>query len=225
LLQYILVAAHSDTVLSILSLLVLGFALGVRHATDPDHVVAVTTIAAGERSLRRASAIGALWGLGHSVTILAVGGAIVAFRLVIPPRLGLAMEFAVAVMLIVLGWTTLRGRVAPATDSVARPVAVGLVHGLAGSAFVAMLVVAAIPGVLAGFAYLAVFGVGTVAGMSLVTLAVCAPVVAAGDRFGSLHRHMRLASGVASVAFGLFLAHRVGFVDGLFLEHAVWRPE
>ena len=211
--------------LSILSILVLGFALGVRHATDPDHVVAVTTIAAGERSLRRASAIGALWGLGHSVTILAVGGAIVAFRLVIPPRLGLAMEFGVALMLIVLGWTTLRGRAAPAMDSAARPVVVGLVHGLAGSAFVAMLVVAAIPGVLAGFAYLAVFGLGTVAGMSLVTLAVSAPVIAAGGRFGSLHRHMRVASGVASVAFGLFLAHRIGFVDGLFLEHATWSPE
>src|SRR4051812_25389462 len=146
--------------LSSFSILLIGFVLGMRHATDADHVVAVTTIVSDQPSLRRASAIGALWGIGHTITILLVGGAIVAFRVAIPPRLGLAMEFAVAVMLIVLGALNLSGRSLGAT-STARPLAVGFVHGLAGSAFVALLVVAAVPSVWLGLLYLALFGVGT----------------------------------------------------------------
>ncbi len=75
---------------SLASILLLGFFLGMRHATDADHVVAVTTIVGRERSFRAGLAIGALWGLGHSATILAVGGAIVVLGWVIPPRLVLA---------------------------------------------------------------------------------------------------------------------------------------
>ncbi len=104
----------------------------MRHATDPDHVVAVTTIVSDERSLWRASAVGAVWGVGHSITILAVGGAIVVFRLVIPPRLGLLLEFCVAVMLILLGMLTLSGRRVGSATNMARPLVVGIVHGLAG---------------------------------------------------------------------------------------------
>ena len=96
--------------LSSISILLLGFLLGMRHATDADHVVAVTTIVSEEGSVRRASGIGALWGIGHSITVLLVGGAIIAFRLAIPPRLGLALEFSVALMLIALGLITLAGR-------------------------------------------------------------------------------------------------------------------
>ncbi|HEX4684693.1 MAG TPA: hypothetical protein VH277_18390, partial [Gemmatimonadaceae bacterium] len=160
--------------LSSFSILLVGFVLGMRHATDPDHVVAVTTIVSDQPSLARASAIGALWGIGHSITIFLVGGALVAFRLVIPPRLGLAMEFVVALMLIALGTLNLSGRSFPAR-STARPLAVGFVHGLAGSAFIALLVVAAVPGVALGLFYLALFGVGTVAGMALITLAIALP--------------------------------------------------
>src|SRR5688500_9123200 len=86
-------------------LLVFGTSLlfGMRHATDPDHVVAVTTIVARERSAWRAARVGALWGFGHTLTILAVGGAIVLFKVAFTARLGLSLEFAVACMLVVLG--------------------------------------------------------------------------------------------------------------------------
>ena len=93
----------------LLSVLLLGFFLGMRHATDADHVIAVTTIVSRQRSVRAAAWTGALWGLGHTLTILAVGGAIVLFGLVIPPRVGLGMEFSVALMLILLGILTLTG--------------------------------------------------------------------------------------------------------------------
>ena len=91
------------------SVLLLGFFLGMRHATDADHVIAVTTIVSRLRSVRAAAGTGALWGLGHTVTILMVGGAIIVFGLVIPPHLGLGMEFSVAIMLILLGVLTLTG--------------------------------------------------------------------------------------------------------------------
>jgi hypothetical protein len=196
----------------------------MRHATDADHVVAVTTIVSDRASLWSASAVGALWGIGHTVTILLVGGAIVVFRLTIPPRLGLAMEFAVALMLIALGvMNLLRGQRSRSAPSTARPVIVGFVHGLAGSAFIALLVVAAVPGAWLGLGYLALFGLGTIAGMALITLTIAVPSTLATRRFGVMQGALRLASGVASVAFGLFLAGQ-GIAAGLFSALPQWTP-
>lgn len=212
--------------LSIL-LLALGtsFVLGMRHATDPDHVVAVTAIAAQERSLRRAAAIGALWGLGHTITIIVVGGAIVLFRLAFTPRLGLSMELAVAVMLIVLGVLNLFDvRFRPSTVTAARPVLVGVVHGLAGSAAATLLVLPLIPEPRWAVVYLLVFGGGTIAGMALMTVVIAAPSVYAAARVTRLQRGIRIASGALSVCFGLYLAHRIGFVDGLFTAAPHWTP-
>lgn len=206
--------------------------LGMRHATDPDHLVAVTTIVARERALERAAAVGALWGLGHSATLLAVGGAVIVLGLAFPPRLGLALEFAVALMLVALGLANVFGgrrRAGPraARWTAARPVAVGVVHGLAGSAAAALLVLPFIADARWAVAYLAVFGAGTVAGMALATSLVAAPAAfAAGraGRFARWERALRLASGAASVAFGLYLAHAAGVEDGLFGASPRWTP-
>jgi high-affinity nickel-transport protein len=223
------------------SLLVLGFVLGLRHATDADHVVAVGAITSRERSLRAALWIGAWWGLGHALTVLVVGGAIVLFGLVIPPRVGLGMEFSVALVLIVLGVLNLRGAVnhlhqtaqgvsehpvpAPLSATGARAsvvqsgalraVGVGIVHGLAGSASVALLVLASITDARLALLYLAVFGVGTLLGMMTLTSALALPVALAAERFERVHRGLARAAGLFSVAFGLFLAYRIGFVEGL----------
>jgi high-affinity nickel-transport protein len=210
--------------LSSFTLLVLGLLLGVRHAIDPDHVVAVTTIVSRQPTLGRASAIGALWGIGHTATILIVGGTILIFRLTIPPRLGLAMEFVVALMLIVLGLLNLSGRTLSAMQSTMRPLVVGFVHGLAGSAFVAMLVLSAISSPALGVAYLLIFGAGTILGMIAITVAIAAPAAFAARRFGHVQRYLRLVSGAASVAFGLVLAHQIGIVSGLFSAHTAWTP-
>src|SRR5215475_4353029 len=93
----------------LLSIIALGFFLGMRHATDADHVVAVTTIVSRERSIRSAALIGILWGLGHTITIFIVGSLIILFGIVIPPRLGLTMELSVGLMLILLGVLNLSG--------------------------------------------------------------------------------------------------------------------
>ena len=214
---------------ALLSVTLLGFLLGMRHATDPDHVVAVTTIVAQQRSLWRAARIGMLWGIGHTATIILVGGAIILLKVqlsAIPARVGLSLEFAVAVMLVVLGLLTLAGGERRVADSTARPLTVGFVHGLAGSAAVATLPqVVLIPNPLWALTYLGVFGVGTIVGMLLITASIAGPSLLAAQRFTGLNRTLRLASGVASIAFGLLLAHRIGFVDGLFTSAPSWTPQ
>ena len=95
--------------LSLLAILILSFLLGMRHATDPDHVVAITTIVTRQRGIAKAGLIGILWGLGHTFTIFVVGTMIILFQVTIPPRVGLSMELTVAAMLILLGVLNLTG--------------------------------------------------------------------------------------------------------------------
>ena len=101
--------AMTGAALNVVSFLFLGFLLGMRHATDADHVVAIATIVSRERSVAGSALIGAAWGVGHTVTVMAVGAAIIVFGVVIPPRLGMSMEFAVGIMLVLLGVLTLTG--------------------------------------------------------------------------------------------------------------------
>lgn len=198
-----------------LSVLAAGLLLGLRHATDPDHVIAVTTIVSRRKSLRSAGLVGTAWGLGHTLTILVVGGAIVLFKLTIPQRVELALEMGVAVMLIVLGIANIRSKHEP-SENRARPVLVGVVHGLAGSAAVSLLVLTLIDSAALAMAYLVIFGVGTIVGMMLMTLAIAVPSLFAMNRMASAGRYLRVASGALSIAFGVFLAHHIGFDNGLF---------
>jgi high-affinity nickel-transport protein len=245
------------------AVLALGFFLGMRHATDADHVVAVSTIVARQRSLRAAVPIGALWGLGHTLTILLVGGAILVFGVVIPPRLGLGMELSVALMLVVLGALNVRSVIKDARSiaqqqpgehshqhshmlighahggsahghahthveqpgrSALRPLLIGIVHGMAGSAAVALLVLGAIGNPFLGLLYLLVFGVGTVAGMVLITCVLAVPLAVAAPRFASFQRLLAVGTGLASVALGMLLVYEIGFVDGLFGAQPQWDP-
>ena len=263
------------------TILVIGFLLGMRHATDPDHVIAVSTIVSRERSLSKAALIGALWGLGHTITIVVVGAAIILFNLVIPPRVGLTMEFAVGLMLILLGVLNLTGvtrwlseKFSPAHPKVTgehahlheheahlhyhwhshqpsaehhadalpeprwlrgpfaklgvfhslRPLFIGIVHGLAGSAAVALLVLSTIREPRWGVFYLLIFGLGTIAGMMLITATLSVPFSYAGARFAWVNRGLITASGVVSLCFGLFISYQIGFVDGLFTSHPNWSP-
>ena len=218
--------------LNALSAAVLGFLLGLRHATDADHVVAVTAIVAREQQFSRAARIGMLWGIGHSLTVFVIGGAIVAFRIAIPPRLGLALEFGVALMLILLGFSTLRRGSAVCGDHEHhaaradgwRPLLVGVVHGLAGSAAVALLVLAVIPDTAWALAYLVVFGVGTVAGMTVVTWLIAAPAMYAATRVARLQRGIRFAAGTLSLLFGIVLARAIVVDGGLFSATPSWTP-
>ena len=234
----------------------LGLILGMRHSTDADHVVAISTIVSKQRSIRNAAVIGSVWGLGHTITIFIVGSLIILFGVEIPPRLGLSMEFCVALMLVLLGVLNLTGvmkmitaRFTPATiatpkvagatgfeklieNSVGRfgvyqclrPLVIGLVHGLAGSAAVALLVLSTIHNPVWATAYLLIFGAGTMVGMMCMTAAIAVPLAFAGDRFKRLGHYFGIASGMVSLGFGSFLVYQLGFVGGLFTSHPQWIP-
>jgi hypothetical protein len=205
--------------MSLLLTFVTSLMLGMRHATDSDHIVAVTAIASGERSVAKATWLGAMWGFGHTLTLLLVGGAIIAFRITFTPRIGLSMEFAVAVMLVVLGvLNLLEIRPRSASVSLSRPFLVGIVHGLAGSAAAVLIILPLIPDPRWAALYLLVFGLGTVVGMTLITLSIAAPSFLLAARMSGMQRSLRLASGAVSLIFGLYLAHKVGFAGGSFLS-------
>jgi high-affinity nickel-transport protein len=211
--------------MSLLLTFVTSLMLGMRHATDPDHIVAVTAIASRERSASKAAWMGALWGFGHTMTLLLVGGAIIAFKITFTPKVGLSMEFTVAIMLIVLGLLNLfEVRPQPHSVNTARPFVVGIVHGLAGSAAAVLLIVPLIPDPRWAAVYLLMFGFGTVVGMTLITLSIAAPSLVIAARMVGMQRSLRLASGALSLVFGLYLAHKVGFVDGLFRTDPRWSP-
>jgi high-affinity nickel-transport protein len=106
-----------------------------------------------------------------------------------------------------------------------RPLIVGLVHGLAGSAAVALLVLATLHNSRWAVAYLLLFGVGTIAGMMVITVAMASALNFAGSRSQWINRRLAVATGFLSVAFGLFLVYQMGFHHGLFTHHAAWTPE
>jgi high-affinity nickel-transport protein len=200
--------------------------LGMRHATDSDHIVAVTAIASRERSVLKATWLGAVWGFGHTLTLLLVGGAIIAFKIAFTPRVGLSMEFAVAVMLIVLGLLNLfEIRPRSVSVSTARPFLVGVIHGLAGSAAAVLIIVPLIPDPRWAALYLVVFGLGTVVGMTLITLSIAAPSFLLASRMTGMQRSLRIASGAVSLLFGLYLANKIGFSSGLFTSNPQWTPK
>jgi len=247
----------------VLFVTLLGLVLGMRHSTDADHVVAISTIVSKQRSIRNAAFIGSVWGLGHTITIFIVGALIILFGVEIPPRLGLSMEFSVALMLILLGVLNLSGVMQKVTSyftpasaqgkavpTVAlaggdrtrmerwmdksvgrfglyqclRPLIIGLVHGLAGSAAVALLVLSTIHNPAWATVYLLIFGAGTMIGMMCMTAAIAVPLTFAGDRFAKVSKFLGAASGMVSVCFGSFLVYQLGFLGGLFTSHPQWTP-
>jgi ABC-type nickel/cobalt efflux system permease component RcnA len=262
--------------ISFLSIIAVGFFLGMRHATDPDHVIAVTTIVSRQRNLLKAAMTGIFWGIGHTFTIFVVGTVIILFDVVIPARIGLSMELSVGLMLIILGVLNIAsffrsaGSISPQASDVIhqhahshgdyihshahghtpethphnqtpltwldrvfgriglyqqlRPLVVGVVHGLAGSAAVALLILTTIRNPHWAIAYLLVFGAGTVGGMMLITMSIASAFNFFGKRHERFSQGLGLASGVVSLAFGVVLAYQIGIANGLFTGHPQWTP-
>lgn len=198
-----------DGVALVSSPLLWGLMLGVRHAADADHMAVMATIVAERSSLRQALRSALLWGLGHSLTFLAVGTAIVVFGLQIPKPFELVVDFCIGASLLLLGADQLHrvlrrgsGREQKGRD--ARPLALGSIHGLAGSAAIALLALATIHSHSAALLYLVLFGVGTVLGMLAVTL-LLAWSFKASSSLASLHQSLVTGAGLLSTMLGLFM--------------------
>jgi high-affinity nickel-transport protein len=270
---------------SFISIILLGFFLGMRHATDADHVIAVTTIISRQKSVARAAGTGVIWGLGHTITIFMVGVAIILFDWVIPPRLGLSMELSVGLMLVLLGVWNVRsfwrglpegangalpdsarrhshihlGKMSGHSDregsagetklashekdhdhapltildrvfgglapyQVIRPLLVGIVHGLAGSAAITLLILTTIREPRWAIAYLLVFGVGTIAGMMLITMSIASAAHFVGRKQQRFSHALGLTCGLISLGFGIYLTYQIGILGGLFSSHPNWIP-
>ena len=231
-----------------LSVLGLGFVLGLKHALDPDHMVAVSTIVSESKSVKRSSLVGMFWGVGHTMSLLCAGIVVIALKVQISERVALWTEFAVALMLIFLGlkamMKSLRGwklhrhrhthdgsthahlhlhregdeqahRHRHLIGVGARPFFVGMVHGMAGSAALTLLVLATIPSALAGLIYIAVFGLGSVGGMLIMSSVISLPFVLTRKRFNVLSEGLQVAVGLFSLSFGLFLTWQYGVQEHL----------
>jgi ABC-type nickel/cobalt efflux system permease component RcnA len=232
---------------TVLSTLGLGASLGVLHAFDADHLVALTTMATDQASRRRTSAIGIVWGMGHATALAAVGALVVLFRWTMPAGLAFWLEMLVAAMLVTLGATAVRrglrgavlhehvhehggtvhahrhlhahavgghdGLLHSLTHAGRRPFVVGLVHGLAGSAALTLLVLSTIPSPLVALAYILVFGLGSIGGMGVASALVALPLGMASVVL--LRDRLRVVVGAGGMVFGCVLALRLLAEQGL----------
>ncbi len=219
-----------------LAILSFGFVLGLRHAFDVDHLAAVSTIVSQRRSVWASGLVGVLWGLGHTAALLVASVVVIGLHARIPPRVCSALEFGVALMLVGLGLNLLRalwsggtvhrhvhshggrahahvhvhGADEPDAHHHARvsrrPFVVGLVHGLAGSGAVMLAVLATIPSPGLALMYVAVFGIGSIAGMVAMSTLFGVPLALVGGRFARAELALRLGAALGSLAVGLRLA-------------------
>ena len=224
---------------SLAAILGLGFLLGLKHATDADHVVAVTTFVSRERSLLRSCWIGLFWGTGHTLSLAVAGSFILLFKITLSDRLSSWLELVVAAMLVALGgrvlyhlWkdklrlhrhshTHVSGKAAHAHWHLhvagepeehqtflhfgLRPLIVGMVHGVAGTGALMLLVLSAIQSPFQALMYILTFGIGSVAGMLIVSLLLAIPLQWAARNVASGYRAVQAAAGAFSCVFGLWL--------------------
>jgi len=235
--------------LSLFAILTIGLLFGLKHATEVDHVVAISTIVSRHRNVFRSAIVGALWGMGHTVSLLVIAVIVLTLRIAIPERVSGWLEFCVALMIIGLGvsalWRSLRSNNevhvhqhnhnglshthvhfhekenehAPHSRSthshdIARlgwkPVLIGMMHGLAGSGALTLLVLTQISSSWLGFFYVLTFGVGSIFGMLLMSGLIGLPFALAPRKLTHVHQGLQLLAAVFSICFGIWYAFRAG---------------
>jgi nickel/cobalt exporter len=232
----------------IISILIGGLILGLKHAVEADHLAAVSAIVSERKSILSSSLVGGLWGLGHTISLLIAGLIVIILKVQIPDRVALALEFCVALMLIGLGFNALLrikkgGRLhvhehehggvkhlhphlhsheqapEPRTHHRLkigiRPLLVGMVHGMAGSAALMLLVIPTIPSPGLAIVYISIFGLGSIGGMMAMSTLLGLPLQLTAERFKRAHSVVCALAACFSLGFGIFLAYEIGFVAGL----------
>lgn len=229
----------------LLTMLALGFLLGIQHAFNADHVVAVSTLVTKNRSLRKSSSLGIFWGIGHTTTLLAAGLAILTLKLTIPGKVALAMEFVVGAMLVFLGSIVLKEVIANRIHLHShshgeechlhlhshveeeahahehlkpefRSLLVGMVHGMAGSAALMLLVLTAAPSIASGVSYILLFGTGSIVGMMLISALISLPFIVTAKKLEHMNEKIRAGAGLISIGLGISIMLEIGIGKGLF---------
>ena len=233
---------------NILSALLLGGLLGIKHAMDPDHVVVVTTIVSRNRSILRSTLAGLIWGIGHTIVLFIVGFGVLFFKLNIPDGLALGVEFCVGMLLVVLGvpllWKLIvrksHAHVHEHTGSthihfhshaqshsnadttshkhthLKRSLLIGMLHGMAGSGALMVLVLGTMSSALQGLFFLLVFGVGSILGMALLSSAISLPFRLATSKSLKLNLWLQGIAGCISIILGILIMWQTGITGGLF---------
>lgn len=217
--------------LTTLSVLLIGFLLGIQHAIEADHLAAVSTIVSEKKNLWTASLVGGLWGLGHTISLFIFGALVIFLKLQISPSIETKLEAVVGGMLVLLGINALRKLFTAEKIHVhahehgerehvhihlhrdestepshhrfsIRSVAVGMVHGLAGSAALMLLVVPTIASPVVALAYILIFGIGSIGGMMAMSFLMGLPLYFTADRFSIVNKGVRVAAGFFSLGLG-----------------------
>lgn len=235
---------------SVLAILSIGLVFGLKHATEVDHVVAVSTIVSQHRNVFHSALVGALWGIGHTASLLVIGAVVLSLRVAIPQNVSGWLEIGVAIMIIGLGISALRRalrknaevhvhqhshnglshthvhfheketRHEPAARSqhshvVSRlgwkPVLIGMMHGLAGSGALTLLVLTQIGSPWIGFLYVATFGFGSIVGMLLMSGLIGLPFALASQKLTHFSRGIQTLAAVLSICFGIWYAYEATF--------------
>jgi sulfite exporter TauE/SafE len=231
--------------IGLLSILGLGFVLGIKHAIEPDHVIAVSTIASQSKKLLRSSLAGVFWGIGHTATLFIIGIILILMKGEIPEKWAMSLEFLVGIMLVYLGITTIHsfknihlhkhehnGELhkhvhshehigthdhSPQYKKVSylKSMLIGLVHGLAGSGAMIVLTMSTVNSAWEAAVYILIFGAGTIIGMLFFTTLIGIPFVFSAKKF-SLNRTLTQVTGVISTVFGIYYMYNLGVTEGLF---------
>jgi len=238
-------------------ILLLGLVIGLQHALEPDHLAAVSSMVCGERDWRSVVRHGAVWGIGHTITLTAVAGTAVFFSSIIDGTAAALMEMVVGVMLVGLGIgvvvTLIRERVHfhvhrhadgtvhfhahthkyeakqtkiehrdhphhhdHASTMPWRALMVGLMHGMAGSAALVVLTSAHVTDPLMGFAYVGLFGIGSIIGMVLLSGAIALPLNWSASYLTRLNVWGRGGIGLATAVLGIVIMVESGHAAHLF---------
>ncbi|GBF10568.1 sulfite exporter TauE/SafE family protein [Tepidibacillus sp. HK-1] len=228
-----------------LEVLMIGFVLGMKHAIEPDHIIAVSTIASQSKSLWRSSLAGVFWGIGHTATIFIVGISFIWIKGEIPVTWAMSLEFLVGIMLVVLGVSTILtfkknkihvhhhehngiahihfhdrhdSHVHPKDEkklSYLKSLMIGFIHGLAGSAAMIILTMSTVHNPIEGAIYIIVFGVGTTISMLSFTTLIGIPFVLSAKHI-QMNQSLTIFAGALSMIFGFYYMYNLGITEGLF---------
>ena len=219
-----------------MSFLGLGFVLGLTHAFDADHVVAVSSLVSKHNNVKKGILAGIIWGLGHTTTIFIIGLIILITKITIPEKIALSLEFIVGIMIVYLGASVIYDVIKnkkhlhkhshegvthfhlhshkkkTSHTHYHKPFIVGLIHGMAGSAGLMLIVLSTAKDIISGIYYILFFGIGLMIAMSFASGLISLPFILTSKKSVRYNKNIKYATGIFSILFGLSLMLSTGLL-------------